>query len=92
MTKLESAIIGYMAGAIVGGLSLLFLIAYILWKNGDFVPPEWYSELYHSIETQYHQPHPTLFEVAFIFGLLSGLGGGGTAVNSANNRRKEQNK
>lgn len=90
MSELESAVVGYIAGAIVGGLFVIFLIGYILWKDGSFTPPDWYTDLATSIEKQYHQPNQTLFEIAFIFGFMSGVGGSGTAANSANNQRKQR--
>lgn len=90
MSELESAIVGYITGAIVGGLFFIFLIGYILWEDGSFTPPDWYMDLHSSIKTEYHQPNQTLFEIAFIFGFMSGLGGGGTAANSANNQRKQR--
>lgn len=88
MTKLESAVVGYISGAIVGGLVLIFIVGWILVKEGEMTPPEFVTELYTTINTQFHQPHPTWFEVAFLLGFLSGISGGGSAAHSANNRRK----
>lgn len=88
MSKLESAIVGYIAGAIVGGLVLLFLIGWYLVQEEGMTAPDFYTEIHTTVSTQFHQPHPTWFEVAFLLGFLSGISGSGSAAHSANSRRK----
>lgn len=86
---LETIIVAYICGTIVGSFSLIFLIGYILVSNGDYTLPDWYVNVHESIEQTYYLPEQSLFTIFFFFGIMSGLGGTGSAVNTANNRRNQ---
>lgn len=81
MNKVETAVIGYVAGAIVGGLILLLFLGWVFVSTTEAEAPDFYVNI-KSWLMEYHATHSTIFEVAFVLGFLSGIGGSGSAANS----------
>lgn len=77
----ESFVVGYLSGVLVGSLILVFVVGWILIENDVVGVPEWYSGLVEWAK-EFRTANPTAFEIAFVLGFLSGIGGSGSAANS----------
>lgn len=83
--KLESALIGYVLGLIVGSVFFILILYYLIMKGSEstYAPTNIVeSQLFQDNIIKYYESNQNIFIVAFLFGFFSGLGGSGKAVNS----------
>lgn len=54
-------------------------------KNDSMGLPDWYVDLVDWVQ-EFRMSNPTAFEIAFVFGFISGISGSGSAANSRRNK------
>lgn len=81
MSKIESAVAGYLSGFFAGSLMIVLVIGWIgIQVSDDIEIPEFVNSLIDTIKQDYMNPNQSVFVATFIFGLLTALAGSKEAV------------
>lgn len=73
MNTIESGIVGYIAGLVVGSLILIMIIGYVLVTEGNLETPTVVLDMQRTV-LEYKEANNDVFTICFILGILSGIG------------------
>lgn len=79
MSEIESAIVGYLSGLLVGSLIVLVMVGFIYLEATNQDVPDFVSDI-ENFALEYKQGNDSVFMLAFALGFLSGIGGSSKAV------------
>lgn len=75
MSQLESAVIGWLSGFVIGSFLVFVIIGFLLLRSEKIDRPEELQSVIDTVRKDYYNPEQQIFLTAFAIGFIMGVGG-----------------